>query len=115
MEQGIPLYTPLSKRSAAATALNKVRLQHVASTHELGNSSNITPFTNILISMESPVIAACTYAISYIASPLLPQYSVIKSMMEICHFHHFDCYHPDKLSHRRIYAPLPLYGVFGCS
>ena len=94
MEQGIPLYTPFSKRSAAATALNKV-LQHVASTHEPGNSSNITPFTNILISMESPVIFACTYAISYIASPLLPQNSVIRSMVEICHFHHFDCYHPE--------------------
>ena len=29
----------------------------------IDNSSYITPFTNILISMESPVIAACTYAI----------------------------------------------------
>ena len=45
MEQGIPLYTPFSKRSAAGTALNKV-LQHVASTHEPGTAVEIYPLTN---------------------------------------------------------------------
>ena len=45
MEQGIPLYTPFSKRSAAATALNKV-LQHIASTHEPGTAVEIYPLTN---------------------------------------------------------------------
>jgi len=61
----------------------------------IDNSSCMTPFTNILISMESPIIAACTYVISYIAVPLLPQHNAIKITIQICHFHHFDCCHPE--------------------
>jgi len=61
----------------------------------IDNSSYMTPFTNILISMESPIIAACTYVISYIAVPLLPQHNAIKITIQICHFHHFDCCHPE--------------------
>jgi len=46
MEQGIPSYTPFSKRSAAATALNKVLVQHVASNHEPGTAVETYPLTN---------------------------------------------------------------------
>ena len=86
----------------------------------IDNSSCMTPFTNILISMESPIIAACTCVISYIAAPsfpstmpsrLLSKYA-ISIILIVVTLKPKSC--TNKLSHRHMYASLPLYGVFGC-
>ena len=71
--------------------------------------------------MESPDIDACTYVMSYIASPLLPQHDdAIKIMYQICHSIILIVItlkpksFTNKLAHRHIYVPLPLNGVVGC-
>ena len=70
--------------------------------------------------MESPNISACAYAIPYIACPLLPQNDAIKIMYQIFHSIILIVINlkpktsTNKLAHRHIYVPLPLYGVVGC-
>ena len=70
--------------------------------------------------MESPNISVCVYIIPYIACPLLPQYDAIKLICQIFHSTILIVItlkpksSPNKLTHRHIYVPIPLYGVVGC-